>query len=207
MDCTKRLSEVGYVGDFIDSVKLLNSYKNRRTYLYKKENILENIYENLGYPCDTITSVSDYRNNFISNINRNKKEKNEKELSLESEKNINSLLTENVNVSTVIIKINYPVSNDAYFKFKINPEYQVTFVDLQYLHIISYKLTYLIEESDDKNPGYIPGMLNRQSSDGRFGIWGHVIEDLTYNGLSELIVYGSDNKHGNHAYYRAGCDS
>jgi hypothetical protein len=46
-----------------------------------------------------------------------------------------------------------------------------------------YRRIYREEERDDGNPGHIPGLLNRNDSHGRYGIWGHDIEDLILHTL------------------------
>lgn len=208
MDYTHLLSEIGYTGNYIGRVELLNSYENSEICSYKKNNIMNDIgYGNIGCPSDEITDADTYRDNFIDNLKNRQREYDKCGCTAEEEEKFNSILKEKLDVNIVVIEIDYPVTVKPYFKFEINPQYSVTYADLQYLHIIAYKLTYLIEESDDKDPGNIPGMLNRQTSYGRFGVWGHSIDDLIYNGLSELIVYDSDNKYGCHAYYNAGCDS
>ena len=35
------------------------------------------------------------------------------------------------------------------------------------------------------DPGHIQGMLNRESSDGPYGIWGHDIGDLVLGGVTD----------------------
>lgn len=48
-----------------------------------------------------------------------------------------------------------------------------------------YKNIYAQEEAVAGNPGNIPGMLNRARSDGPYGIWGHVMEDLFLEGITD----------------------
>lgn len=66
----------------------------------------------------------------------------------------------------------------------------------------SYQEVYRIENSEDEEK-LIPGMFNRQESNGRYGIWGHCIEDLLYNGMHN-ITYGP-NKNSVICYFN--CDS
>ena len=40
------------------------------------------------------------------------------------------------------------------------------------------------DQTSDEIAGYIPGMLNRTTTDGRFGIWGHDLEDLVLHEVS-----------------------
>ena len=46
------------------------------------------------------------------------------------------------------------------------------------------------EKSTEIKPGYIPGMLNRNRTNGRFGIWGHDIEDLLLTKVERDPVTG-----------------
>jgi hypothetical protein len=47
-----------------------------------------------------------------------------------------------------------------------------------------YKLIYRQEDRDTKVPtGNIPGLWNRSTSNGRYGIWGHHIDDLILHTL------------------------
>lgn len=46
-----------------------------------------------------------------------------------------------------------------------------------------YKKIYDEEEEDCGKVGFIEGTYNRKPSDGRYGIWGHVISDLCIEGI------------------------
>lgn len=216
MDCTNLLEYVGYEGNFIQSVTLIDYIKHDNPVASKK-NILdmERYYGRLGRPSDNISSSSNYYDYMLKCFNKyyeyydsDDEEYIEAQKYLEDDaKKFDSLLKEKVETNVVVINIDYPLTNKAYFIFNINNEYNVTYCDLLYLHTIAYKLTYLIEETDDENPGNIPGMLNRAKSSGRFGIWGHCLGDLVYNGHCELTMYNGDNKYGHHVCFKASCDS
>jgi hypothetical protein len=60
---------------------------------------------------------------------------------------------------------------------------------LLYAYTIAYQLVYIIENEDSSDPGFIDGMYNRKQSHGRFGIWGHYLDDLVYNGISSIDFY------------------
>ena len=46
------------------------------------------------------------------------------------------------------------------------------------LIVKSYKKVYADEDTAVGDPGHIPGMFNRQRSEGPYGIWGHDLGDL-----------------------------
>jgi hypothetical protein len=48
-----------------------------------------------------------------------------------------------------------------------------------------YTRIYQEEESAVGDPGLIPGMSNRAPSSGPYGIWGHYMEDLVFEGAVE----------------------
>lgn len=91
------------------------------------------------------------------------------------------------NISTIYTVISYPLSKEAIFKFTSTTP--ITYGMLLYAYNLAYQKIYELEEQDAGNPGHIPGMLNRNSSDGRFGIWGHDLGDLIYNGYSTIKIY------------------
>ena len=54
-----------------------------------------------------------------------------------------------------------------------------------------YRKVYKDEhKSSSVQADYIPNMLNRNTTDGKYGIWGHVINDL-------MLVYATIQKNGN----------
>jgi hypothetical protein len=56
-------------------------------------------------------------------------------------------------------------------------------------------MAYQIEDYDVGTPTpNIPGLLNRDYSEGRFGIGGHDIEDLAYNGYSDVRLFEGDSE-------------
>ena len=80
----------------------------------------------------------------------------------------------------------------------------VTYGKVLYLYTYAYQHMYELEDEDvGEETGNVPGMLNRAMSEGRFGIWGHSIGDLAYNGAS-TIEYADD---GETVVCRFSCDS
>lgn len=91
-----------------------------------------------------------------------------------------------LNVKYVVAVITYPIENPALFKFDCS-NIELTYGKLLYLYTYAYQLMYKLEDEDVGAPTEnIPGLLNRGKSEGRFGIWGHDISDLIYNGNSTL---------------------
>ncbi len=96
--------------------------------------------------------------------------------------------------------IEYPLSVVATIQFKCNTE--ITYGMLLYLYTIAYNLIYQIEDIDvGTTTGNISGMLNRRTSAGRYGIWGHHIDDLVYNGKYTISI------HDNAIICQFNCDS
>lgn len=75
----------------------------------------------------------------------------------------------------------YPLSTTAKFKHKLGPKH--TARNVLRFAARDYKKIYDIEEGKVGNPGHIPGMLNRATSNGPFGIWGHDMGDLFFEGI------------------------
>lgn len=84
--------------------------------------------------------------------------------------------------------IDYPVSNIACVGYDTS---DLTLGKVLYLYTQAYQHMYKCEDDDvGAVTENISGMFNRQKSSGRFGIWGHHIGDLVYNGFSSIKVYG-----------------
>lgn len=72
----------------------------------------------------------------------------------------------------------YPLSKSATFPHTLTPE--MTGEDLLVLARADYERIYKEEDDAVGDPGHIPGMLNRQESEGPYGIWGHDFSDLFF---------------------------
>ena len=104
--------------------------------------------------------------------------------------NLEKLAREFNNISTVYTRITYPLKRPALFRFNLNLNGKtLTAGHLLWIYTWAYQMVYALEEEEDGNPGDIPGMFNRATSNGPFGIWGHCIGDLDYNGSSKVDVY------------------
>lgn len=77
-----------------------------------------------------------------------------------------------------ILKITYPLTIPCEVKMKTGKK-GITRLALVKKVITTYRKIYEVEDSTtNEKPGYIPGMCNRNRTDGKFGIWGHDIGDL-----------------------------
>ena len=121
------------------------------------------------------------------------------------QKEINSIkLDDVVTLPNTIytLTIDYPLTNPFYKEFKTGKK-GMTRKGLINLIVKSYRKVYKEEDSSSKiKAGWIPNMLNRNGTDGKYGIWGHVLEDLmlhtaTVNPTSSLaknkITLGVDS--------------
>lgn len=75
----------------------------------------------------------------------------------------------------------YPLSREAKFKHTLDPS--INLIQLLLRAKGDYEMIYALEENAAGNPGHIPGMLNRQASDGPYGIWGHDLSDLYFESV------------------------
>lgn len=81
------------------------------------------------------------------------------------------------------IRFEYPLCNPVAFEFKSPTGNGFTRLEFFKAVFDGYTQIYKTEEKDDKDPGMISGMTNRAPSEGRYGIWGHIIEDLYLEGI------------------------
>ena len=85
-------------------------------------------------------------------------------------------------VGTFKFEYDYPLNTKAVFEHQLTAE--TTALDILEMGQADYKRIYREEDEDVGAPtGNIPGMLNRQISSGRYGIWGHSIGDLFFEGI------------------------
>jgi hypothetical protein len=82
---------------------------------------------------------------------------------------------------TYTFEYSYPLKSKAQFTELLNP--LTSGFDLLLIGKQHYERIYSEEASDVPDPGLIPGMLNRDYSNGRHGIWGHDLEDLFFEGI------------------------
>jgi hypothetical protein len=83
---------------------------------------------------------------------------------------------------TLKFTITYPLTNP--YEVELVHEDGTPWTRRQFIDAVleAYKHVYASEE----DPGHIPGMLNRKTSTGRFGIWGHDISDLVFEGAEKI---------------------
>lgn len=165
--------------------------------------VIEDIFPYGGRPSSKISSSDEYYksilNDFITQNNVERDYDDECEI-IDVKKiktQLNTIMADHIR--TIYAVVTYPLTNQAIIKFECNKP--VTNSMLLFLFTNAYQIAYAIEESDDRDPGLMPGMFNRAKSNGRFGIWGHVIGDLCYNGGSKIQIYD------NYIVCNFGCDS
>lgn len=75
----------------------------------------------------------------------------------------------------------YPLSREAEFKHVLTE--RTTVIDILLLGAADYRTIYAEETDTEGIPGNIPGMLNRAPTNGKYGIWGHVLSDLYFEAI------------------------
>ena len=105
-------------------------------------------------------------------------------------------------IKFIYTKITYPLTTPSYFKFELEDNCWRENLLFVFVHNIAYKLTYAIEDEtmNDNKKKEVSNSLNRTTSNGKYGIWGHCIEDLIY--LPPTVYINKDT-----ALCRIGCDS
>ena len=92
-------------------------------------------------------------------------------------------------ITRIYTRHTYPLSRTVFSMFDITPdaEHPLTYGDLLYYYTLAYQEIFYLESVGlNEPPKCISGMLNRQTTEGSFGIWGHSINDLLYNGVSSI---------------------
>ncbi|KAK5575267.1 hypothetical protein RB653_010524 [Dictyostelium firmibasis] len=155
---------------------------------------LENISKAIGAPAKAITSLEEYKV-YLKEDALSKKswglsdfnEPNQTEDDLFKEE---VLVEGSDNIKNVFCFIDAYLSNEATIKVtRPNPSQPLTNVELIAIYSRAFQFIYEEEEKEVGNPGHVQGMLNRNQSNGRYGIWGHDLSDLVYNGFSEVLIH------------------
>lgn len=100
---------------------------------------------------------------------------------------------------SVRLKIDYPLEKPFYFMIEKDSKDGITRKHLVKSICKFYQKIYREEETKSSHPaGLIPGMLNRQTSNGPYGIWGHditdlVITDIYYHPESNIVELSVDS--------------
>ena len=87
---------------------------------------------------------------------------------------------------TVRFVIDYPLSNPKSIVLTHEDGSGWTKQEFADAVRVEYKTIYEEEAAAVGDPGHLPGMLNRRSSNGPHGIWGHDIDDLVLEGIVRL---------------------
>jgi hypothetical protein len=81
----------------------------------------------------------------------------------------------------------YPLSTEAKFKHELG--LYTSIIDILLEARADYRAIYAIEDAaTGVAVGTIAGMVNRAQSSGPFGVWGHVISDLYFEGVDIDLV-------------------
>ena len=88
----------------------------------------------------------------------------------------------------ITIEFSYPLSVKVYFKF----EKEGGFTNMDILRCVyeGYTKIYDEEEAEAGDPGIYERLYNRRPSHGKYGIWGHYMNDL----FLEIIFYNPKEK-------------
>lgn len=87
----------------------------------------------------------------------------------------------NLEPGDYVFKYDYPLSTPAEFKRKLSSKTSARSI-LRFA-ARDYKRIYDLEDGKVGKTGTIPGMYNRNTSDGPYGIWGHYMGDLFFEGI------------------------
>ena len=91
-----------------------------------------------------------------------------------------------INEREITIVFTYPLSGDFSFAFKSASEAGFTRKELSELIMQTYHKIYDEEEQTSSvTAGHIAGMLNRNQTSGKYGIWGHDICDLMLHSMQK----------------------
>ena len=137
-----------------------------------KPKVHKDILPTLGRPCDEVDNYSSFYDELLSSF---KEDCENEELDQKSQDKkvtdfiacLNEVI---ISEGTIYMTIGYPVTIEPIFKYTVYKP--VSFGFLLYLYTVAYQKMYEMEEICEQ-----------------FGIWGHDIEDLVYNGNSTVEVY------------------
>lgn len=85
-------------------------------------------------------------------------------------------------IGTYTFRYDYPLNSEARFQHELSPN--MSWVDVLLLAQTDYEHIYDLEDKQCGPTGNIPGMLNRSVSQGPYGIWGHHLSDLYFEGVT-----------------------
>lgn len=157
--CDKTRRQVKYLGDYIDEDLGIMLNKVSCEFAYG------------GEPSYDVSTIEDFKIQLYENA--------DSELFSNLKKPIDVM-------GDIYLFINYPVETPAVFK--CSPQ-KLSYLQLLYLYSKAYQMMYKLEDADCGTTGFIPGMINRAASNGRYGISMHHIGNLTYNGTATIEYY------------------
>jgi hypothetical protein len=91
-----------------------------------------------------------------------------------------------IDKTKIKIIFSYPLTKAFTFEYLSNDSKGFTRKEISEYIMTQYKDIYNEEEANQGHPGFMaPNILNRAQSYGKYGIWGHDIEDLYLHTLYE----------------------
>ncbi len=105
-----------------------------------------------------------------------------------------------INKKSIRVSVVYPLEREHIFPLKA-PRGSSGFSRAQLARTISKLYQHIYDEEDRTSPAIvsnIPGMLNRCTTEGRYGLWGHGLEDLllhtvSFDQLKDIYRLGIDS--------------
>ncbi|KAN0027197.1 hypothetical protein ACTFIU_009884 [Dictyostelium citrinum] len=154
---------------------------------------IENILRALGTPNKAITTLENYKN-YLKEDALSKKSWGLKSFNQPNQTDDDlfkeTVLIEGDNTKDIYCFIDAYTASPVTIKVtRPDPLQPLTNVELLAIYSRAFQYIYEEEEKEVGNPGHIPGLLNRDTSHGRYGVWGHDLSDLVYNGFSEVLIY------------------
>ncbi|KAN0003991.1 hypothetical protein ACTFIZ_010164 [Dictyostelium cf. discoideum] len=151
---------------------------------------IDNMFGYYGAPRNEVKDLEIFASNLEDNARYMKKYDNDYDESKKEEGPLIKKVLLGDGIKYVYCKIDSYNSNPCTIKVtRSDPATPISNIELLAIYTKAYQYMYEKEDEAVGNPGHIPGMLNRAKSSGPYGIWGHDIGDLVYNGLSQVLIF------------------
>ncbi|KAN0026963.1 hypothetical protein ACTFIU_009641 [Dictyostelium citrinum] len=155
-------------------------------------NEIDDLLPYAGCPCYQFTNINEFKEQLLKDNQLRVDIVKEEELKVKIVEStiLPSTSDKDIDFKYVYCRITSYLSNKATIKVtRSNPSLPLTNIELLAIYSKAWQWVYQEEEKELGNPGNIEGMLNRAQSYGRYGIYGHDITDLAYNGGSTIKIY------------------
>ncbi|KAM9955690.1 hypothetical protein ACTFIW_002330 [Dictyostelium discoideum] len=151
-------------------------------------NEIDDLLPYAGCPCYQFNNIDQFKEQLLKDNQLRIERVKQEELKVKIIEN--NLSDKNIDFKYVYCRITSYLSNKATIKVtRPDPSIALTNIELLAIYSKAWQWVYQEEEKESGNPGNINGMLNRAKSYGRYGIYGHDITDLAYNGGSLIKIY------------------